>query len=140
MEMGMPVQLAAPSVENAEKSTLHLPVVLLESSQSFRRRREQDLTRPTVVEFEELVPLRRHSEDDMEVRAVCQALANRLRPRSLPGSKTAGTMTVAARTGIPFTAVTAGTFRPIETQLTMATMGDEIEGGILRLAQSSGPF
>jgi hypothetical protein len=140
MEMGMPVQLAAPGVQNAEKRSLHLPVVLLESPQSFRRRSEQDLARPTVVEFEELVPLRRHCEDDMEVRTVCKTLTNSLGPRGLPRSETAGAMAVTARTGIPFTTMTPGTFRPVEAQLTMPTMSDEIERGILRFAQSPRPL
>ncbi len=33
MEMGMPVELTAPGVQNAEKRSQHLPIVLLKNSQ-----------------------------------------------------------------------------------------------------------
>ena len=135
----MPIESAPPSVQDSEKRPLHLPIVLLKNPQTFRRRREENLTSLPVIALEEVVELRRHCEDDVEVRAVRQPFANRLRPSALPRSQAERAMAVATRTRIPFTAMALLTLGLIEAQFAMSAMREEIESAILLLAQSPRP-
>ena len=135
----MPVELTAPGMQDSKKSPLHLPIVLLENSQTFRGCRKENVTSSPVIELEEFMEIRRNSEHDMKVGTICQPLTDRLRPLSLPGPEAKRTMAVTARAWKPFATMAFRAFGLIKPQLPVPTMSDEIECRILRLAQSTRP-
>ena len=97
----MPVEGAAPSVEHSEKASIHLPVVALEGLERFGDGGKQQVACDTIIMGEELVELLRHGENNMEVRAIRQPLADLFGPLCLAWAEAVRAMAIAAGTRIP---------------------------------------
>lgn len=135
----MPIQGAAPGVEHPEEAAVDLPVVLLEGLEGLGRRGEEQVGGDAVVEFEEVVQLLRHGEDDMEVRAIRKPLADLFGPLRLPRPEAVGAMAVAAGAGEPVGMAAILAADAVEAERTLAAKGEEIEGRIRPPVEPAGP-
>ena len=72
----MPVKSTAPSVEHCQKTALHAPVVFLEKFERLSRGFEQHVCCDPVVRLEEIMKFVRNRKNDVEMRAIRQALTD----------------------------------------------------------------
>ena len=126
-------------MEHAEEATVHFPVVALEGFERLSNGGKQQVSGQPVVAGEELVESFGNREDDMEMGAIRQALADLFRPLRLARPEAGGAMAVAAGAGIPFGAVAVPAFRAVKSQLAVAAVRHEVECRIAAFCQSARP-
>ena len=124
---------------SAYEAAVDPPVVLLERFECLRRRGEEQVGGDAVVELEELVQFLRHGEDDVEMRAVRQPLADLPGPLRLPRPEAVGAVAVAAGAGEPIGVAAILAADAVEAKWALATEGKQVEGRIRPLVESAGP-
>ena len=139
VEVGMPVEGPAPGVKHRQESALHPPVVLQEQVEGFRHHGEKQVATQPVVQFEELVHLGGQGEDEVEMGAIRQPLADLAGPAGLARPETVGAVAVAARTGVPFHVLALVTAGAVVSQGSLAALGHQVERRILLHFQTSRP-
>ena len=139
MQVRMPVERPAPSVEHPEECSVHLPVVALESYEGFGGGGKQKISGLPVVAGKELVKFLGDREDHMEMRTVRQTFANLFGPLRLARSQAARTMAVATGTGVPFGMVALPALGAVEPEFAVAAVGHEIECRIATFSQTTRP-
>jgi hypothetical protein len=126
-------------VEHGEESTLDLPVVLLEELEDLRRRSKEQVGGDLIVHLEELLKLLGDGEDDVEMRAIGQALAEPLGPFGLARSEAVGAMAVPAGAGVPILVVAVLAGDLVEAERALPALGEKVERRILPLLEPAGP-
>ncbi len=139
VEVGVPVQGAAPGVEDTEETAIDLPVVFLEVFESLCGGGEEQVGGDAVVELEEVVEFLGDGEDDVEVGAVGQAFTDLSGPLGLAWAEAIGAVAVAAGAGEPIGVATVLAADAVEAKRALTAEGEEVEGGVGPLIKPAGP-